>query len=219
MKRQVSASILNSDLLHLADEIARLEMAGVDMLHFDVMDGLFVPNISFGIPVLQAVAKKSQLFMDVHLMISRPHLYIADFARSGADMITFHLESESDPAETIRLIHEAGCKAGISVKPGTPGEALLPYLDSVENVLVMTVEPGFGGQSFIWEMTDKIRLLRQAIGSREIHLQVDGGINAETVHAAVEAGADLLVAGSYLLGHPDMPAAVQTLRCGSEGES
>ena len=96
---------------------------------------------------------------------------------------------------------------------------MLPYLDSVENVLVMTVEPGFGGQSFIWEMTDKIRLLRQAIGSREIHLQVDGGINAETVHAAVEAGADLLVAGSYLLGHPDMPAAVQTLRCGSEGES
>ncbi|MBP0972275.1 MAG: ribulose-phosphate 3-epimerase [Oscillospiraceae bacterium] len=212
MKRYVSASILNSDLLHLADEISRLEQAEVDMLHFDVMDGIFVPNISFGIPVLQAVAKQSRLFMDVHLMIARPHLYIADFARSGANMITFHLESESDPAETIRMIHEAGCKAGISVKPGTPGEAVLPYIDQVENILIMTVEPGFGGQSFMYDMTEKVRLVRNAVGERPVFVQVDGGINADTVGAAVEAGADLLVAGSYLFTHPDMKAAVQTLR-------
>lgn len=212
LKQQVSASILNSDLLHLDNEISRLASADVDMLHFDVMDGIFVPNLSFGIPVLQAVAGSSRLFMDVHLMIVRPHLYVKEFAQAGADMITFHLESESDPAETIRMIHEAGCKAGISVKPGTPGEMVLPYLDSVDNILVMTVEPGFGGQSFIWEMTEKIRMIRQAIGSRPITLQVDGGINADTVDAAVEAGADLLVAGSYLFKHPDMQTAVQSLR-------
>ncbi|MBR3630384.1 MAG: ribulose-phosphate 3-epimerase [Oscillospiraceae bacterium] len=217
MKRKVSASILNSDLLHLADEVSLLEHAKVDMLHFDVMDGIFVPNLSFGIPVLQAVAGNSHLFMDVHLMIIRPHLYITEFAKAGADMITFHLESESDPVETIRLIHEAGCKAGISIKPGTPGEAVLPYLDMVENVLVMTVEPGFGGQSFIWEMTDKIHMIRDALGERDVMLQVDGGINDETVNAAVNAGADLLVAGSYLFKHPDMNAAVQLLRCGNEG--
>ena len=219
LKRQVSASILNSDLLHLSDEIGRLENAKVDMLHFDVMDGIFVPNLSFGMPVLQAVAGKTLLFMDVHLMITRPHLYIEEFARSGADMITFHLESESDPIETIRQIHEAGCKAGVSVKPGTPGEAVLPYIDMVENILVMTVEPGFGGQSFIWEMTDKIRMIREALGERNVMLQVDGGINAETVEAVVTAGADLLVAGSFLLKHPDICTAVQLLRGGSEGVS
>ncbi len=212
MTRKISASILNADLLHLAEEVSRVRDAGADMLHFDVMDGLFVPNISFGLPVLQAVGKDTDLFLDVHLMIDDPLRYVREFADAGADMITFHLESRSDPMQTIQAIHDLGCKAGISIKPGTPVDALKPFVDHVENLLVMTVEPGFGGQSYIHEMNDKIRTLRHWIGGREIYLQVDGGVNADTIGEAAGAGADLIVAGSYLFRAPDMAAAVRALR-------
>ena len=217
METQVSASILNADLLHLEEEVRRLENAGADMLHYDVMDGIFVPNISFGLPVMRAISDITELFMDVHLMIQRPHVYIQDFVQAGADMITFHLESESDPLETIRAIHNAGCKAGISVRPGTPGVAVKPYLDELDNILVMTVEPGFGGQGFMHDMLDKIHEIRKMIVDKPITLQVDGGINAQTALLVSEAGAGLLVAGSYLFRHADLCEAVQTLRVKKEG--
>lgn len=216
METQVSASILNADLLHLEEEVRRLENAGADMLHYDVMDGIFVPNISFGLPVMRAISDITELFMDVHLMIQCPHVYIQDFVQAGADMITFHLESESDPLETIHAIHDAGCKAGISVKPGTPGAAVKPYLDELDNILVMTVEPGFGGQGFMHNMLDKIREIREMIVDKPITLQVDGGINAQTALLVNEAGADLLVTGSYLFRHADLCEAVQTLRVKKE---
>ncbi|MDE5563777.1 MAG: ribulose-phosphate 3-epimerase [Oscillospiraceae bacterium] len=216
METQVSASILNADLLHLEEEVRRLENAGADMLHYDVMDGIFVPNISFGLPVMRAISDITELFMDVHLMIQRPHVYIQDFVQAGADMITFHLESESDPMETIHAIHDAGCKAGVSVKPSTPGAAVKPYLDELDNILVMTVEPGFGGQGFMHDMLDKIREIREMIVDKPITLQVDGGINAQTALLVSEAGAGLLVAGSYLFRHADLCEAVQTLRVKKE---
>lgn len=212
MNLKISASILNADLLHLGDEVRRVQEAGADMLHFDVMDGLFVPNISFGMPVLQAVSKETDLFLDVHLMIDDPLRYVREFSDAGADMITFHLECRSDAMETIRAIHDLGLKAGISIKPKTPAEDVLPFVDHVENVLVMTVEPGFGGQSYIHEMNQKIAKLREVIGSREIFLQVDGGVNAATIHEAAGSGADLIVAGSYLFRAEDMAAAVASLR-------
>ena len=146
-KIQVSASILSADMCNLEAVVRTLETIGTDMLHFDVMDGRFVDNISFGIPVLEAIRKKTDLFLDVHLMISDPLHYAARFAKAGANGITFHLESESDPQKTIDAIHACGIPAGIVIKPNTPAEAVLPYLPSVEMVLVMTVEPGFGGQS------------------------------------------------------------------------
>lgn len=185
------------------------------MLHFDVMDGIFVPNISFGMPILAAVSDKTRLFLDVHLMIREPIHYVRAFKDAGADMITFHLEGASDPFAVIESIHASGCKAGIALKPATPARAVLPYLDEVENILVMTVEPGFGGQSYLHAMNEKIAEIRRMIGARNVHLQVDGGINAETVREAAAAGADLLVAGSYLFRADDMPRAVQSLRSGA----
>ena len=212
METIISASFLSADMLHLADELRRAKESNVDMVHYDVMDGVFVPNISFGIPVLKAISKDTDLFIDVHLMIENPQLYVMNFVEAGADMITFHLESKSDPFRTIEAIHEKGIKAGIAIKPQTPAKAILPFLDEVENILVMTVEPGFGGQGYIHEMTPKIQEVRQMIGNRKIYLQVDGGINDETAQIAQNAGANLLVAGSYLFSAPDMLNAVEGLR-------
>ena len=208
----ISASFLSADMMHLADELTRAKKSGVDMVHYDVMDGIFVPNISFGIPVLKAISKETDLFIDVHLMIENPQVYVTNFAGAGADMITFHLESRSDPFQTIHAIHDKGIKAGIAIKPQTPAKAILPFLDEVENILVMTVEPGFGGQGYIHKMTAKIQEVRQLIGERQIYLQVDGGINAETAEIAQNAGANLLVAGSYLFSAPDMGEAVEGMR-------
>ena len=212
VERQISASMLSADLLHLEDEVRRVEQSGADMLHFDVMDGVYVPNISFGLPILKAVRSAASLFLDVHLMIQNPGLYIRNFAESGADMITFHIETGGFPFRTIQAIRKEGKKAGIALNPGTPAQAVLPYLDAVDNILVMTVEPGFGGQSYMHDMNDKIRQVREMIGARPVHLQVDGGINQETAREAAAAGADLLVAGSYLFSASDMKAAVQSLR-------
>lgn len=214
----VSASILSADMLNLESEVRKLEKSGLDMLHFDVMDGMFVNNITFGLPVLEQINKISGPYMelDVHLMISDPLKYIRAFDKAGADHITFHLESESDTAETLRTIYdETECTAGIAIKPDTPAEAVFPYIDEkLTMVLVMTVEPGFGGQKFM-DMSEKIRKIREyaeSIGCYELDIQVDGGINDKTAEIVKKAGANVLVSGSYLFKADDMKKAVETLR-------
>lgn len=208
------ASVLSADMRNLERVSKELETSGVDMLHFDVMDGVFVPNLSFGFPVLEAVDKSTDLFLDVHLMITDPLKYISRTIKAGADLITFHLESSSDPYETIEAIRKGGVKAGIVIKPCTPYEAVLPFVELVDVVLVMTVEPGFGGQSFMEDMLDKVKGLRKYIDERELpaKIQVDGGINDKTAAAAVSAGADMLVVGSFLFNQKEISNGVTALR-------
>lgn len=214
MTTYISASILGADLLHLAEECDRLKANNVDMLHFDVMDGQFVNNISFGLPVLEKLSRYTDIFKDVHLMISDPLKYIPDFVRAGSDMITFHVESNSDADKVIETVKNSGVKCGISVKPGTPVETVYKYLDRVDMVLIMTVEPGFGGQGFIPETAEKIRTLRKYITDNNISIdiEVDGGINEKTVSVVREAGANVLVSGSYLFNAFSMADAVASLK-------
>ena len=211
---KIAPSILAADFTKLGEDIKSIESA--DYLHFDVMDGVFVPNISIGLPVLQSVRPITGMALDAHLMITSPSRYAARFARTGADIIVFHVEAET-PENTCRAIdeiHQLGKKAGLSVKPGTPAESLLPYIGSLDIVLVMTVEPGFGGQEFMSEMLPKITLLRSVIESRNLscELEVDGGINPETAKLCINAGADVLVAGSDIFKEPDRAARIKTLR-------
>lgn len=214
MSTQISASILGADLANLQQEIARACDAGANYIHFDVMDGVFVNNISFGIPVLASVRKITGLPLDVHLMIQNPIRYIKEFAEAGADFITFHFESNSPVQLTIDAIHSYGKKAGLSIKPDTPLEPILPYLSYLDLVLIMTVEPGFGGQGFIRHTLDKVAALRAYTESNGLTLdiQVDGGINADTAPFARGAGANNLVSGSFLFGAPDIRAAVKALK-------
>lgn len=216
MKNYVSASVLSADMLDFRNEIRKLEKSDIDMLHFDVMDGIFVNNITFGLPVLQQVRKATDMTLDVHLMIAEPLKYIKKFADFGADIISFHIESQSNTLETIKAIKECGIKAALAVKPATPAEDIFEYLPYLDMVLVMTVEPGFGGQSFMPETVDKIRSLREKISllGLETDIEVDGGINDKTVPVVMDAGANVFVSGSYLFAAADMKAAAAALKEG-----
>lgn len=211
---KISPSILTADFTKLGAEIASVSTA--DYLHFDVMDGCFVPNISIGLPVLSSVRKKTDMILDVHLMINTPSEYVVRFAEAGGDIIVFHAEAESIETnhKTIAKVRKAGKMVGLSIKPATPVEAILPYLDALDIVLVMTVEPGFGGQSFIAETLPKISDLRNIINTRKLHceLEVDGGINEETARLCIQSGADVLVAGSYIFDKENRAAAIAQLR-------
>lgn len=209
----ISASILSADLCRLGEELDRIKASGCGHIHFDVMDGSFVDNISYGLPVLESVRKYTDMFIDVHLMINEPIRFIKRFAEAGADMISFHLEAASEPAEVLKLIKDMGKTAGIAIKPKTPVTELLPFVGYADTALIMTVEPGFGGQGFIYETLDKIRQLRAYADKHtpSLHIQVDGGINGETASLVREAGADILVAGSYLFGAEDMGLAERLL--------
>ena len=216
-KVKIAPSILSADFNKLEEEIHKVQDAGAEFLHFDVMDGHFVPNISFGIPVLKNIAHSHHMVNDVHIMISNPKKYAPEFIKSGAEYLTFHYEAvktDKEVEEIIDLIHSLGGKAGLSIKPKTSVEAIDKFLPKLDLVLVMSVEPGFGGQSFIPSALDKIKYLRNMIDVCKYNclVEVDGGINAETGKLCKDAGADVLVAGSYLFGHDDLKERMESLR-------
>lgn len=209
---KISASILGCDLSNLGAETAKAITSGVDWIHFDVMDGHFVDNISFGAPLQQAITKRC--FMDTHLMVSKPEEHVGIFAESGSQMITFHIESNGDADHTINKIHQMGLKAGLAIRPDTPAEAVFPYLEKLELVLVMTVEPGYGGQGFLSYTLPKIAQIRDRAEqvNPSLFIEVDGGINGDTAPLVTKAGADVLVSGTYLFKAKDMFSAISTLR-------
>ena len=211
---KVSPSILTCDFAYVAKEFQFVKETGADMMHVDVMDGVFVPNMSFGAPVLACMRKVTDMFMDVHLMMQYPDRLVKDFIKAGADLINFHLESSAPIDETLETIRAAGVQTALTIKPATPAEAVFPYLDKLDLVLVMTVEPGFGGQKFMADMMPKVQALRAEIDRRGLKtlIEVDGGINAETAPIAAAAGADIAVVGSALFNAEDPKALVAAIQ-------
>lgn len=209
----LSPSILAADFNNLGRDVKLADEAGCDYIHFDVMDGLFVPSISFGMPVLQAVRKITDKVMDVHLMIQNPERYIADFARFGADIITVHLEATENLGNVIQMIRAQGLKASVAIKPSTPVEKLAPYLERLDMVLIMTVQPGFGGQKYLEHCTDKVREVRALADEKKLSLnvEVDGGINFDNVEDVIKAGANVIVAGSTVFNQ-DITEAVHKFK-------
>ena len=214
---KIAPSILSADFARLGEEIRSIKDA--EYLHFDVMDGIFVPNLSIGIPVLESVRQITDMILDVHLMITRPIRYVSNFIDAGADFVILHAEADKpdNTAEALKIIKRRGKKAGLSLKPKTPADSILPFLESLDLVLVMTVEPGFGGQKFMEDQLPKIKYLRQAVDKLGLNceIEVDGGINSNTARLCIDAGADVLVAGSYVFNATDRSAAIKELRGGS----
>ena len=211
---KVSPSMLACDFTKYGAEIEKITKAGAEYVHLDVMDGVFVPNISFGLPVIESLRKTCGLVFDVHLMITKPERYVERFADAGADIITFHYEACDDPAALIKKIKELDKKASISISPKTPAEAVLPYLPELDMVLVMTVEPGFGGQSLIPETLDKVTVIRKAIDENgyNCNIQVDGGISEQNISLVTDAGANVIVAGTAVFRSPDPKKTIEDMR-------
>lgn len=212
---KIAPSILSADFAQLGQEISIVDKGGADWIHVDVMDGHFVPNITLGPPIVSAIKPHTSLPLDVHLMIEQPERYIADFAKAGADLITVHAETCTHLHRVIHMIKEHGVKAGVAINPATPAAAIREVLEDVDLVLVMTVNPGFGGQAFIPRTIHKIREIRQWLNEAslfDVHIEVDGGITSETAPLVAKAGADVLVAGSAVFGQKDREAAMTAIR-------